>query len=319
MSTHPPIAPPSSVHPRDAVDAASQAAGRTPGAADGSTFAPSLALLPRAARADVECFYGVLRTIDDLVDEDDPDAAGRVAALERWAGGGAPGDGSGSPEARALEQLDARRPLPRARLLDFCAGMRHDLRRAAIETDRDFDRYCHQAGGSVGIVLAHLLGADGIDPGGAGAAQPLREVEWRMEALGRAMQVTNIARDIDEDLAQGRLYVPASMIERHGFPAPGAREDLLRELIARADALYEQGERAIPLLRDGRRAMALAAALYREILRQIERDGLGRSPGRAVVPAWRTQELIARHRSAPSGGAAAQIAKGARASPPKTV
>ncbi|HXA38219.1 MAG TPA: squalene/phytoene synthase family protein, partial [Phenylobacterium sp.] len=70
-----------------------------------------------------------------------------------------------------------------------------------------------------------------------------------------------------------------------------ALEQATRDQIARADALYEQGQRAIPLLRDGQRAMALAAALYREILRQIERDGFGRRKGRAVVPAWRTQEL----------------------------
>lgn len=119
-----------------------------------------------------------------------------------------------------------------------------------------------------------------------------------MATLGRAMQVTNILRDIDEDRAHGRVYIPRTLIERFGFPTPGAREPLLRELIARADALYEEGEGAIPLLRGGRAAMALSAALYREILRQIERDGFGRRPGRAVVPTWRRQQLIARHRRA---------------------
>jgi phytoene synthase len=264
-----------------------KSARRDASAADGSTFAPGLALLPPALKVRIERFYRVLRTIDDLVDEDDPRAAQRVAALERWARGQA----ASSPETRTLTQLEERRPLPRRWLLHFCAGMRHDLARAEVQTDLDLDRYCHQAGGSVGIVLAHLLDAEGI----AEPQDGLSEAEAGMERLGRAMQITNIARDIDEDLAHQRLYIPTSLIERHGFPAPGAREGLLRELIARADALYEQGQRAIRLLRDGQRAMALAATLYREILRQIEREGFGQREGRAVVPAWRTQELIAEH------------------------
>jgi phytoene synthase len=109
------------------------------------------------------------------------------------------------------------------------------------------------------------------------------------------MQRTNILRDIDEDLTQGRLYIPASAIERYGFPAPGAREALLKDQIARADKLYEQGIGAIPLLANGRRAMGLSAILYREILRQIEREGFGRKPGRATVPAWRRQLLASKY------------------------
>jgi phytoene synthase len=120
--------------------------------------------------------------------------------------------------------------------------------------------------------------------------------ESKIATLGRAMQVTNILRDIDEDLTRGRLYISGTTIERFGFPAPGAREALLRDHIARADALFEEGSGAIPLLVDGRRAIALAASLYREILRQLERDGFGAKPGRATVPIWRIRVLSAKHR-----------------------
>jgi phytoene synthase len=258
---------------------------------DGSTFAPGLALLPEPVRADVKRLYSVLRTLDDLVDEDDPRAAARVGAIEAWARGLA----AGSPETRTLDELERSRPFPRERLLEFCAGMRHDIARASVEDERGFARYCQQAGGSVGVVLAHILGTVG----------DRHETERLMAVLGRAMQVTNILRDIDEDRAHGRVYIPRTAIERHGFPAPGAREALLREWIPRADALYEQGAGAIPLLRDGRAAMALSADLYREILRQLEREGFGARPGRAVVPAWRAQLLIARHRERPGPSAAA--------------
>jgi phytoene synthase len=251
-------------------------------AADRSTFAPALALLPGALKADVGCLYRVLRTLDDLVDEDDPRAPERVAAVESWTRS-EPAD---TPEARALEDLARRYPLPREQLIEFCQGMRHDIARASIDTDEDFARYCQQAGGSVGIVLASMLGT--THPDG----------ETKMATLGRAMQVTNILRDIDEDRACGRVYLARTTIERFGPPTPGDREALLRDQIARADQLFEEGAGAIPLLRDGQRAMALAASLYREILRQLERDGFGCEPGRAVISPWRMRLLSAKHRFA---------------------
>ncbi len=256
-------------------------------AADESTFAPAMRLLPGQTRADVRTLYGVLRTIDDLVDDDDPRAPKRVESLERWTRGWAPD----SPEAHALTELAIRYPLPREQLGEFCRGMRHDIARATIADDADFDRYCQWAGGSVGIVLAVLLGAAGPEEDRA---------KDGMAALGRAMQVTNILRDIDEDLAARRVYISQSAIERFGFPAPGAREQLLRDHIARADALYEEGLPAIGLLAHGREAMALSAALYREILREIERAGFGRRPGRVVVPLERREALAKSHRLEPA-------------------
>jgi phytoene synthase len=115
-----------------------------------------------------------------------------------------------------------------------------------------------------------------------------------MAALGRAMQRTNILRDIDEDLEHGRLYVSHSTIERFGFPSPGARRELLRDQIARADELYDEALGAMPLLAQGRRGMSTCTVLYREILRQIEREGFGERPGRVVVPAWRRRLLTLR-------------------------
>jgi phytoene synthase len=253
-----------------------------------STFSAGLLLLPSALQTDGRRLYYMLRTIDDLVDENDPQAIRRVEAIEHWAHG----QHADTPETHTLTKLSARYPLSPQALIDFCGGMRHDLARDTIQTDADLDLYCHQVAGTVGIMLAGLLGT----------THP--EGEKHMETLGRAMQHTNILRDIDEDLANGRLYIPQATIERYGFPTPGTREQLLRHHIAHADALYEQGAGAIPLLRNGRRAMALSTALYREILRQIERDGFGRNPGRAAVPTWRKRQLIAKvgvepHRSSP--------------------
>ncbi len=253
-------------------------------APDASTLGPGLRLLPPRVRADVYRLYGVLRTLDDLVDEDQPTAPHRIEAVERWARH----EHADSPETRTLDDLCTRSALSREPLARFCEGMRHDIARAPIETEDDLERYCEQAGGSVGVMLAQLLGA--------------REdtCVTKMATLGRAMQRTNIARDIDEDDVHGRTYIARSTIERFGPPIPGARTELLRDQIARADALYEQALGALALLRSGRRGMTLCTVLYREILRQIERDGFGREPRRVVVPAWRRRLLIISYTLSPT-------------------
>ena len=175
---------------------------------------------------------------------------------------------------RLLDALAQRHPLPRPAFADFCAGMRDDLAATPILDEIDLDRYCYRVAGTVGVVMAHVLG--------------MRDPERALPAaaaLGMAMQRTNILRDIDEDLSAGRVYVARSTLQRFGGSlAPGDREALLRDQIARADALYEHGYAGIEMLARGQRAISAAAAMYREILRQIERDGYGARPGRAVVP-----------------------------------
>jgi 15-cis-phytoene synthase len=249
-----------------------------------SSFDPGMRLLPRDLRADARQLYRLLSTIDDLVDDQDPQAADRVGAIERWASG----QEADTPETRILVDLSRRYPIPSGAVLEFCLGMRHDLAGAAIETESDLERYCQYVGGAVGVILTRMFASD--DP----------SCENKMAILGRAFQRTNILRDIDEDHAHGRRYIASSTIERFGFPAPGLREDLLRDQIARADQLYEDGLGAIPLLSRGGRGMAVSTALYREILRQIERDGFGSRPGRAVVPSWRIRLLTSKHRLKPT-------------------
>jgi len=245
------------------------------------TFALACRLLPREIRDDVYLLYLVFRTLDDLVDDERPGAAARVAAVRAWAEGRS---GALTREVEILEGLARRRAIPRHAMCDFCAGMEHDLARRAIGSEAELDRYCYQVAGTVGVVMAAVLGT----------SDPARG-ERTAAALGMAMQRTNILRDIDEDLAAGRAYLATDTVRRFGGSlAPGDREALLRHQIARADELYEQGVAGIELLLHGRRAVAAAAAMYREILRQIEREGYGRRAGRAVVPQRRKLVIAAR-------------------------
>lgn len=246
-----------------------------------STFSVGLLLLPPNLQRDARELYKLLRTIDDLVDEQHPDASHRVDALEQWS----EGSRASTPETHTLERLTEAYPISHDAVYGFCEGMRHDLEHAEIDTEADFERYCQLAGGTVGVMLCGLLGTRHPD------------AEQKMETLGAAMQWTNILRDIDEDLANGRLYIPQSTIQQFGFPHPGNREQLLKDQIPRVDALYTEGMSAIALLDHGQRAIGVSGTLYREILRQLECAGYGRNPGRVKIPPARTQELIIAYRT----------------------
>jgi len=268
-----------------------------------------------------------MRSLDDLVDVDvRAGGSTRTAALERierireWSRGT-----KHDPEPRAhagaassarmqvgeliiLEDLLARHPsFPRDAVSDFLDGMTADLDAPNIATDDDASRYCYQVAGTVGRMMAALLGV----------AAPNRDAANRAaRALGSAMQRTNILRDIDEDLANGRVYIARAALKRCGLdPAAaygptslrdGDRRALLREEIARAEAEYVEGISGIRYLQHGGRSIRAAALLYREILRQIERDGLGaRRPHRSVVGRAR-KSLLLIQAFISSGGSAAR-------------
>lgn len=234
------------------------------------TFAIACRLLPKPIRDDVYLLYLVFRTLDDLVDHRHPEALERIRGVEAWCDGELPT----SREGQLLGQLDRRHALPRHAMRDFCAGMRQDLAPTTFADEDAVDLYCYRVAGTVGLLMTALLGTR---DGGVRSSRAA-------VALGMAMQRTNILRDIDEDYGNGRIYLAQTTLERFGGSLePGCREYLLRNQIARADRLYDEGLAGIGLLSSGRRAVAAAAVMYREILRQIEREGYGSRAGRAIV------------------------------------
>ena len=254
-----------------------------------TTFALACRLLPAAVRDDVYLLYLLFRTLDDLVDDGSPEAAARVEAVEAWAARRPAAD---TPEVALLGDLTTRHAIPRGALGEFCAGMRSDLAAERFATEEELDRYCYRVAGTVGIVMTSLLGAR--DPARASPAGA---------ALGMAMQRTNILRDIDEDAAAGRVYLARETLDRFGPALPGRRAALVRDGIARADALYDRGLAGVGQLRRGGRAVAAAGAMDREILREIERRGADAS-GRAVVPKPRRLAVGLRAAASPAGAPA---------------
>ena len=268
------------------------------------SFSLAARLLPTDRRNDVELLYLVLRTLDDLVDLDiraggstREAAEARIAQIERWTRGETATAGEMSRELLILDDLASRNPtFPREAVHDFLEGMRSDLVGPNITTSAAASHYCYQVAGTVGRMMASLLG---LKPGREAAA------DQAARSLGSAMQRTNILRDIDEDLANGRIYLSHELLRAHGID-PNAhsgphslrdadRRGLLQQEIAKADAEYELGLAGIGALAHGQVSIRAAALLYKEILRQIERDGYGvRRPHRPVVGRFRKALLLLR-------------------------
>ncbi|MFZ9352141.1 MAG: phytoene/squalene synthase family protein [Candidatus Limnocylindrus sp.] len=267
------------------------------------SFALAARFLPRDVRNDINLLYLAFRRLDDLVDLEAPsgsaqraDAQQRITAIRTWVDTGAVMDSPGD-ELAIFVDLQRRTPtLPIDAIGAFLDGMERDLAGPVIESDADLDLYCYQVAGTVGRLMAALLGVQTRDAA---------EADRAARALGAAMQRTNILRDVDEDLANGRVYIPAAALRRAGLdPAAmsgptslrdGDRRALYGAEIAHADAEYEIGIAGIRYLQNGRRSIRVAAHLYREILRQIERDGFGaRRPHRPVVGRLRKAAALLR-------------------------
>jgi phytoene synthase len=267
------------------------------------SFALAARFLPRDVRDDINLLYLALRRLDDLVDLEAPsgsaqraDAQQRLAAIRTWLSTGAVAE-AGGDELAIFVDLQRRTPaLPTDAIGAFLDGMESDLAGPVMESDANLDLYCYQVAGTVGRLMAALLGVRGGDDAQADRAA---------RALGAAMQRTNILRDIDEDLANGRVYLPATALRRVGLdPAAvsgptslrdGDRRALYMAEIARADAEYEVGVAGIRHLLNGGRSIRVAGHLYREILRQIERDGFGvQRPHRPVVGRVRKAAALVR-------------------------
>lgn len=253
-------------------------------------------LLARRARLETWAVYAYCRTVDDLVDEPGAawDPAEQLGLWRAWLGRLAAGEDAGAPPASGADIAPAlaatlrRHPGAIAPLTELLDGAAWDLQGRGVETEEDLRRYCHLVAGTVGLAMAEVFGYSG--------GEPTRQAA---DELGIAMQLTNILRDVGEDARAGRVYLPAEALRRHGLAVealrgavpPPALVELVREYIACADATYERAEAGIAHLPgSARRAVAAAAALYRRILRAIERNGCDvlsrRAHAEAAERAW---------------------------------
>jgi len=254
----------------------------------GTTFYRGMRLLPRPKRDALFAIYAFARRVDDVADGDAP-ADRKLAALAGVRAGLAerasrPDD----PVLTALADACARFPIPLDAFDDLVAGAEMDVRGTAYGTFDELVPYCRRVGGSIGRLAVGVFGA--------------RERQRALELadrLGVAFQLTNILRDVGEDLAAGRVYLPQEDLDRFGCeltaPSPDAFARLVRFEAGRAASWYDEGLELLPLLDRGSAASVSAmAGAYRRLLRRVEREPQAVLTRRVSLPTWEKGWVAAR-------------------------
>jgi phytoene synthase len=243
-------------------------------------FYYGIRLLPERRRSALCAVYALARRIDDVADgalasEDKLDLLGRtraeLAALD------APGD---DPVLVALADAATRFPIPLDGFADLVDGAEMDVRGTRYPRFDDLVVYCRRVAGSIGrLSLGVFETAD-------------RKAAARLaDDLGVAFQLTNILRDLGEDAARGRVYVPEEDLERFGCAAgdsfDGPVDDLVHFEAARAREWFERGLRLLPLL-DRRSGVCVAAmaGIYRRLLERIDSRPTLVLCERVSLPPW---------------------------------
>src|SRR5438477_8736239 len=171
-----------------------------------SSFYSAMMILPRAQRDAMFTIYGFCRKVDDIADSNEPRDE-RRRALEQWrADVKALYDGSRSPKLADYLPAIRRFGLRRDDFLAIIDGMEMDANEDIRAPDlAKLDLYCDRVASAVGRLSVKVFGLNEVD--GIALAHH----------LGRALQLTNILRDLDEDAGIGRLYLPKEMLARPGI------------------------------------------------------------------------------------------------------
>ena len=243
-----------------------------------SSFYLGMRLMPKAEREAMFAIYAFNRAVDDIADEGDAAQSVRLAELDEWRRA-IDELYSGSPSAAFLVPVVARYGLRKSDFLAVIDGMEMDIAGTSFVPDLPtLDLYCDRVASAVGRLSIKVFGMD---------EKPGFELAHH---LGRALQLTNILRDLDEDANTGRLYLPREFLAEAGIHASEPHEVLAHPMIDRACRAvaqmahrhYRKAEdvlRARP--RGLLRAPRLMSAVYARILTKMEQAGW-RTPQRRV-------------------------------------
>lgn len=260
--------------------------------AAGSSFYSAMKLLPRARREGMYAIYAFCRAVDDIADDGEGTREERLAELDDWRDdlkalytGAHPGRA-----AFLKDVVETYHP----RLADFLTvidGMQMDLVADIVAPNLDLlDIYCDRVASAVGRLSIKVFGME---------EEPGFLLSYH---LGRALQLTNILRDLDEDAEAGRLYLPRDYLGTIGPVIP--REVLskpsidgpCRRLAALAHKHYEEAESILAARPKGDlRASKLMGAVYAEILKRMEAEGWAPPRARVKVPKMVLGWLALRH------------------------
>ncbi|TMH60760.1 MAG: presqualene diphosphate synthase HpnD [Betaproteobacteria bacterium] len=262
-------------------------------AQSGSSFYYSFRFLPADQRSAITALYAFCREVDDVVDEvSDPGVARVKLGWWRTEVGAAFEGRAQHPVALALTPAVATFKLPQEHFQTVIDGMTMDLERSRYPDFATLERYCHCVAGVVGLLSAEIFGY--VDPATRDYARN----------LGVAFQITNIIRDVGEDVQRGRVYLPEDELSRFGVEpkdllarrASAGFKALMAHQVERARSFYARALAALPSGdRRAQRPGLIAGAIYQALLAKIERDDflvldrrIALTPLRKAWIAWKT-------------------------------
>jgi len=240
-------------------------------ARSGSSFYYSFLFLPPPRRRAITALYAFCREVDDVVDEvREPDVARMKLAWWRREVQSVFDGTPQHPVAKALVPVVREFDLGADQLQTVIDGMAMDIDQSRYLDFAALEAYCHRVAGVVGVMSSQIFGAT-VDATRTFARD-----------LGIAFQLTNIIRDVGEDAVRGRVYLPQDELARFGVTATQVLKREFSERFAalmafqvkRAREWYDRAFAALPAAdRRSQRAGLVMAAIYRALLREIERDG----------------------------------------------
>lgn len=274
-------------------------------AASGSSFYYAFLFLPPERRAAITAFYAFCREVDDVVDEtSDPGVAQTKLAWWRGEVAQAYAGTCNHPVLQALMPHAATFGIEATHLLSVIDGCQMDLDQNRYLDFANLQRYCHLVAGVVGEVAARIFG------------QTDARTTAYAHRLGLAFQLTNIVRDVGEDAARGRIYLPVNELQRfdvkahellrRGATAGADRSDFERRFSAlmqfqctRALGVYEEAFALLPAAdRRAQKPGLMMASIYRTLLQEIQAEPLlvlnqrvSLTPLRKFWLAWKVQAL----------------------------
>ena len=252
-------------------------------------FYPAFRLLPKQQRLAMCALYAFLRIADDLADGPG-DSATKRDLLQDWCKQldmALAGDYQHESHA-ALHDTMRRYAIPRQYLDDALDGVAMDVGPVTFATFDELYRYCYRVASVVGLACIHIWSFEG---------EPAKQ---HAEAAGIAFQLTNILRDLGEDAARGRIYLPKEDFDRFGYTVEQFRRherdeafhNLMRFQVKRARDYYDAAQPLLPMLQPaGRAVFQVMSRTYRGLLDAIERRDYDVFSSRVRLSAWRKMAL----------------------------
>jgi phytoene synthase len=275
---------------------------------EAKNFYYAFVALPKPRRNAICAIYAFMRQADDLADDESVPREERRRRLDAWMEAWR-AVARGKPQAHrdaanlvfvAVRDATERYGIPLTLLEELVAGVTMDLGQDAHDgpdtyaTFADLYRYCYLVASVVGLVCIRIFGYSD------------RRAEKLAEETGIAFQLTNILRDVSEDAARNRVYLPLEDMATHGVgleallerpPAapPTANERaLLAEIAGRAEKYYGSAQELLPLIdRESRPALRVLVAIYHALLKRIERVDYDVFTQRVSVPTTQKLSILA--------------------------